>query len=48
MRFYHEAPKIAEIVRRVDAERRLAELWMFPRCEPPSRFNDEFTPRFIQ
>lgn len=28
---------MAEIVRRVDAERRLAELWMFPRCEPPSR-----------
>src|SRR5262249_7902679 len=36
-RFYHKAPKMAEIVRRVDAERRLAELWMFPRCGPPCR-----------
>jgi hypothetical protein len=28
---------MAEIVRRLDAERRLAELWMFPRREPPSQ-----------
>jgi GST-like protein len=26
-RFYSEAPKMAEIVRRVDADPRLAELW---------------------
>jgi GST-like protein len=26
-RFYREAPKMAEIVRRVDTEPRLAELW---------------------
>jgi GST-like protein len=27
VRFYREAPKMAQIVRRVDADPRLAELW---------------------
>jgi GST-like protein len=34
-RFYGEAPKMAEVVRRVDADPRSAELWKarFPFCE---------------
>jgi hypothetical protein len=37
---------MVEIVRRVDAER-LAELWMFPRCEPPSRHLYSFILRAV-